>query len=41
METIAQLFASAEVFISEKKYQTRHPILQLAKAGGKSVSKSA
>jgi len=33
---------AAQVVISEKKYQTRHPILQLARAGGKTpMSKSA
>jgi len=33
----------AQIVISEKKYQTRHPILQLARTGGKAayVSKSA
>jgi flagellar assembly factor FliW len=38
----AQTRQAAQVVVSEKKYQTRHPILQLARAGGKAqVSKSA
>lgn len=32
--------AGAQLVISEKKYQTRHPILQLARTGGK-VARSA
>jgi len=32
---------AAQIVISEKKYQTRHPILQLARSSGRAISKSA